>query len=250
MYIHESASPYNISYLDSETLLNFQNTYRDYDYTYTFVGLNNTNILNINGIRMKKNPETIQDVLDSHIKYGIEPVNLLDGFDAIELKTFGIVPESDYDEIRVGTTYYPVSSYDPIIVGLKFGAGIAFLHPNQYKIYHSTGEIVISKEEVDLAYQNIDMSFLLTHKVKQIKKDLLGNIVFEADGKTPVYEEVDEEFSFIDANQNSGSLYEVVALYDTAPMTYYGTGDFTINKLDIVDHNDNIVLLDVDTYDT
>ena len=77
--------------------------------------------------------------------------------DNILLKNFGIVPESDYEEIRVGSTLFPIDRSSSVLVGLKFGAGISFLSPEQYKINYQTGEILITKEGADLAYRNIDL---------------------------------------------------------------------------------------------
>lgn len=237
VHIYLSEQPYGKSYIQSNLPSISQQVIRTGSYVHQLVGIQKTNILDINGLVAGVNIKTKDDVLNQYLKFGIDQMALVDAMDNIELRNFGIVPEQDYAEIRVGQTLFPIDKQSDVLVGIKFGAGITFLQPDTYSINYSTGEIHIPKEVADLAYQNIDLSLTMKRMVK--KPDANGNII-----------EVEEDFSFVDANSNSGSVYQILALYSIAPMTYFGDDADSINKIDIVSENDEIVLLDVDTYDT
>lgn len=235
--IYLSESPYGKQYIQSNLPSIRSSVVRVGDYVHQMVGIKDTAILYINGIKYPALINQKQDIVDQYARFGIDQMQLIDAMDNIHLRDFGIVPEQDYEEIRVGQTLFPIDGDKTIIVGIKFGAGISFLDRDKYSINYSTGEIFIPKQQAEDAYKSIDLQ--LTRKRKVKKPDANGNIV-----------EIEENFSFVDANNSSGSAYSVVALYNIAPMTYFGDDDDQMSKLDIVQENDEVVLLDVDTYDT
>ena len=235
--IYLSQQPYGKSYISSKQATISSQIVRGNNNVVQLVSMQDSSILKINGLRANITINDKNDILNSYLKFGVDQMSLIDAMDNIQLRDFGIVPEQDYSEIRVGSTLFPIDRRKKILVGLKFGAGISFLQEDEYKINHSTGEIFISKEVADVAYQRIDLQLTMKRIVK--KPDDNGNIV-----------DVEENFSFVDANSNSGSAYAVVAMYSVAPMTYFGDDADYVQKIDIVSENDEIVLLDVDTYDT
>lgn len=61
---------------------------------------------------------------------------------------------------------------------------------------------------------------------------------------------VEVDTSIVNSNENANSVYSIVAFYDIAPAVYFGMQSEVVDKMEAVDHNDKVVLLDVDTYDT
>ena len=236
VYIYLSESPYSKQYVSSMLPEMQSQIVRTDNDIHHIVGIKDTSILYINGLKANVPIITKSDIIYQHSNFGIDQMQLIDAMDNIQLKHFGIVPEQDYEEIRVGTTLFPIDRNKTVVVGIKFGSGISFLNPGQYSINYSTGEVLIQKEVADNAYKNIDLQ--LTRKRKIKKPDANGNII-----------EAEEDFQFIDANNNSGQAYSILALYSIAPMTYFGDDSDYIQKTDIVQESDEIVLLDVDTYD-
>lgn len=247
--IYKSALPYELNYVNN-VQDNFLYTFKHNDYNYAMVHLDTVNIMKLNGLTYDAKFTKPSDFINSFVQFGIKQADAIDACDNIRLRDFGIVPEQDPEYIRVGTTFFPIDTSSNIMIGIRFGAGIKFLSSSEYEINGSTGTISIHKDIIANAYSNLDISFNTkrTEVQKRWVKSSDPLAPFPGGSWQDVTVEVDT--SIVNSNENANSVYSIVAFYDIAPAVYFGMQSEVVDKMEAVDHNDKVVLLDVDTYDT